>query len=250
TVAALVATRTDAGWSRDDLPLAVADGGGLRLTGSVRAVAGAPWADLLVVLAAADDGPVLVLVPVAEGTSVTPVTPLDLTALLGDVTLDGARGTLLASTALVDAVLAAAEQAALLAVAADAVGVAARAVAESVRYSRERVQFGRAIGSFQAVAHPVADAFVKTEGARSLVAAAARAVDAQADDAALLVDLATAEALEAAVQVTETAVQVHGGVGFTWEHCTHLLLRRARSDEALVLRPDRLRARAAGSQLG
>jgi acyl-CoA dehydrogenase len=251
TVGVVAAPRGDLGWSVDAATVeALDDGSGLRLSGVVRAVPGAPWADLLVVLARTASGPVLAAVDAGEGVEVEAAQPLDLTALLGDVILTQAPARLLAPTGDVERVLLAAESAGLLAVAADAVGVAARAVAESVHFARDRVQFGRAVGSFQAVAHPVANAYVRTEGARSLVAAAARAVDEDAADAALLVDLAAAEALDAAVQVTETALQVHGGIGFTWEHCAHLLVRRARSDEALVARAERLRARAARRQLG
>jgi alkylation response protein AidB-like acyl-CoA dehydrogenase len=116
----------------------------------------------------------------------------------------------------------------------------------AVGWAVERHQFGRPIGSFQAVSHRCADMLVAVEGARSLVLAAA---DADLDGPAYLVDLAAAAALDAGVVATEGALQIHGGVGFTWEHPVHLLLRRAQANAVLVGRADALRDRAAAELL-
>jgi alkylation response protein AidB-like acyl-CoA dehydrogenase len=112
----------------------------------------------------------------------------------------------------------------------------------AVGWAGERHQFGRAIGSFQAISHRCADMLVAVEGARSQVLAAA---DTDPEESDVLVDLATAAALDAAVSVCEGALQIHGGIGFTWEHPIHLLLRRAQANAVLVGRADALRDRAA-----
>jgi acyl-CoA dehydrogenase len=116
----------------------------------------------------------------------------------------------------------------------------------SVEWAGERQQFGRPIGSFQAISHRCADMLVALEGARSQVLAAAQA---DADEAEYLVDLAAAAALDAAVSATEGALQIHGGLGFTWEHPVHLLLRRAAANAVLVGRAEALRDRAASAVL-
>jgi alkylation response protein AidB-like acyl-CoA dehydrogenase len=119
------------------------------------------------------------------------------------------------------------EALALTAVAADLLGVMQGALDDAVRYAGERVQFGVKIGSFQAVQHMLADALVSVEGARSCVWHAAWAVDHLPVDEALLAAM-TAKAYAAAAgrDVVETAVQVFGGIAITWEHVSHLRVRR------------------------
>jgi acyl-CoA dehydrogenase len=122
--------------------------------------------------------------------------------------------------------------------------VGARALAMAVDWAGERRQFDRPIGSFQAVSHRCADMLVTLEGARSQILIAAEA-DVDTAESEFLVDLATAAALDAAVHAAEGAIQIHGGIGFTWEHPSHLLLRRAQANAALMGRADALRDRAA-----
>ncbi|BBZ27284.1 hypothetical protein MMAD_15790 [Mycolicibacterium madagascariense] len=239
--AAFAVPLSDAGWTVEGPELPEWDG--TVVSGAVPIVAGAPSAEVLVVLARSADGPVLVAVETsADGVEVTAEQPLDLTATIGAVTLTGAAGEVVADGSDVLDVLRGARSQALLAVAADSVGVAARALAMAVQWAGERRQFGRAIGSFQAVSHRCADMLVALEGARSQVLAAA---DADLEGSAHLAELAAAAALEAGIVVTEGALQVHGGVGFTWEHPVHLLLRRARANAVLVGSPDVLRDNAA-----
>lgn len=243
--AAFAVPLNDCGWvtSGSELP----EWDGVRLHGVVPIVAGAPGAEVLIVLAHIADGEALVAVDTtADGVLVTAHQPLDLTGTIGAVRLSGALGEVLADGSDVNRVLRTARRQALLAVAADSVGVAARALAMTVEWARERHQFGRAIGSFQAVSHRCADILVALEGARSQVLAAA---EVDAEESEYLVDLATAAALDAAVTATEGALQIHGGIGFTWEHPIHLLLRRARANAVLVGRADALRDRAAGELL-
>jgi alkylation response protein AidB-like acyl-CoA dehydrogenase len=212
-------------------------------------VAGAPQAEVLVVLARVAGGAGEVLVAVdaaADGVNVAAHQPLDLTGTIGAVTLTGAAGEVLADGTDVSPVLHDAYRQAVLAVAADSIGVGSRALALAVDWARERHQFGRPIGSFQAVSHRCADMLVALEGARSQVLAAA---EADLEESGYLADLAAAAALDAGVMATEGALQIHGGIGFTWEHPVHLLLRRARTNAVLIGRADALRDRAAGELL-
>ncbi|MGH3641923.1 MAG: acyl-CoA dehydrogenase family protein [Mycobacterium sp.] len=243
--AAFVVPLDDAGWVTTGQVLP--EWNGSALDGVVPIVAGAPSAEVLVVLARAGNRTVLVAVDVsAEGVTVAANQPLDLTATIGAVTFAAAAGEVLADGGDVPDILRIARRQALLAVAADSVGVGSRALAMAVGWAGERHQFGRSIGSFQAVSHRCADMLVALEGARSQVLAAA---DADLEGLEYLVDLAAAAALDAGVAATEGALQIHGGVGFTWEHPIHLLLRRAQANAVLVGRADALRDRAAAELL-
>jgi alkylation response protein AidB-like acyl-CoA dehydrogenase len=114
--------------------------------------------------------------------------------------------------------------------AAESVGVAARAMDMAVAYAKERKQFGRAIGSYQAVSHACAQMLLEVEGARSAVYWAAWALDHEPETAPLATACAKAYASDAGARVTRSALQVHGGIGFTWEHDLHLLLKRAEAN--------------------
>ncbi|MDV6976974.1 acyl-CoA dehydrogenase family protein [Mycobacterium intracellulare] len=245
--AAFAVPVNDNGWVTSGPELPEWDGTGL--SGVVPIVAGAPHAEVLVALARVATGVGEVLVAVdasADGVEVTAQQPLDLTGTIGAVTFSGAAGEVLADGTDVPRMLAAAHRRAALAVAADSVGVASRALAMAVQWARERHQFGRPIGSFQAVSHRCADMLVALEGARSQILEAA---ESDLEESGYLADLAAGAALDAGVAATEGALQIHGGIGFTWEHPIHLLLRRARANSVLVGRADALRDRAAGELL-
>lgn len=237
----------DSGWVTSGPDLPEWDGSGL--SGVIPIVAAAPPAEVLVVLARGAGGADEVVVAVdasAGGVEVTAHQPLDITGTIGAVTFSGAGGQLLADGTDVPAVLRDAYRRAVLAVAADSIGVGSRALAMAADWAGERHQFGRPIGSFQAVSHRCADMLVALEGARSQVLAAA---EADLEESGYLAYLAAATALDAGVAATEGALQIHGGIGFTWEHPIHLLLRRARANCVLVGRADALRDRAAGELL-
>jgi alkylation response protein AidB-like acyl-CoA dehydrogenase len=117
-----------------------------------------------------------------------------------------------------------------VAYAAELLGLAQRALDLSVDYARERVQFGRPIGSFQAVKHRCADMLVDVEGMRSSVYWAAWCVAAGDSDASVAASTAKCWCSDAATRVMASALQVHGGIGFTWEHDLHLYLKRAHFD--------------------
>ncbi|RSN64363.1 acyl-CoA dehydrogenase family protein [Actinomadura sp. WAC 06369] len=210
--------------------------GALVLDGRVAVAVGARDAGFLLAAATGPDGaPVLALTGAdAPGVVRTARAALDITRDFAAVALDGARVPA-GSWSPVDAgtveVLAAASA---LHHAADALGAADRLLAMTLRYVRERRQFGRAIGSFQAVKHHCADMAVDVERARACVRAGARALDA-GEPGARRVAIAEAAAVagEACSRVAGTALQLHGGMGFTWEHDLHLYLRRVKTGELL-----------------
>ncbi|MFE7533586.1 acyl-CoA dehydrogenase family protein [Streptomyces rhizosphaericola] len=176
----------------------------------------------------------------AEGLTRTRLTSLDATRPLARVELRDTPAALLGTdpdTADVCGALAATGRTAAAVLAAEAVGAAAGALERTVAYVKEREQFGRAIGSFQAVKHRLADLYVRVEAARS--AAYYAAWDPAAGP------LALAQALETARTVAGEAVQLHGGIGFTWEHEAHLYVKRAAADGLLFGPVHRLRDHAA-----
>ena len=120
-----------------------------------------------------------------------------------------------------------------LAVAAELTGVAQRALDMAVEYARERKQFGRAIGAYQAVSHRCAQMLLEVEGARACSYYAAWTADAEPESLAMAASMAKAYASDAGWRVTASSLQVHGGIGFTWEHDLHFFLKRARTDGVL-----------------
>ena len=115
----------------------------------------------------------------------------------------------------------------LASLALEAVGISAKALELGVEHAKTREQFGRPIGVYQAVSHPLADTFVETELARSLAYWAAWCVDQGEEEASVAVAAAKSYAGDAAVAACERSIQVHGGIGFTWEHVLHRYYKRA-----------------------
>ncbi|WP_137991803.1 acyl-CoA dehydrogenase family protein [Streptomyces vilmorinianum] len=196
-------------------------------TGTVTGVADAVAADVFLVPRA--DG--LYAVPAAEAT-VAPQTPLDLTRPLAAVTTDGTGGTRLADSA------AAARTAigrGLLAgaglLASEQLGLAEWCLEETVRHTRSRYQFNRPVGSFQALKHRMAQLWLEVVNARAAARAAADALATGDPEARLTVAVAQAYCSKVAVHAAEECVQLHGGIGMTWEHPAHLALKRAKSDQ-------------------
>jgi alkylation response protein AidB-like acyl-CoA dehydrogenase len=122
-------------------------------------------------------------------------------------------------------------------VAADALGVTERMLAMTVEYAGQRKQFGVPIGSFQAVKHAAAEMLVTVESARSIVFLAAASVEARHPDASLHAAAAKAQVTEAAARAADTALTLHGAVGYTWEHDLQLAYKRAKLDERLCGAP-------------
>jgi alkylation response protein AidB-like acyl-CoA dehydrogenase len=120
-----------------------------------------------------------------------------------------------------------------IALSAELVGVAQRTMEMAVAYAKERQQFGRPIGAYQAVSHRCAQMLLETEGARATTLYASWAADHEPESLPLAASMAKAYAADAGWRVTASALQVHGGIGFTWEHDLHFFLKRARTDGAL-----------------
>lgn len=138
---------------------------------------------------------------------------------------------------------------ALVALALESCGLARRALEYALEHANEREQFGKPIGTYQAISHPLADAFMRVELARSLALWAAWCVAAEDEQAPIAAAAAKAYAAEAAVAVCETSIQAHGGIGFTWEHVLHRLYKRALWIESFLASSTQLRAEIAGSLL-
>ncbi|WP_410592367.1 acyl-CoA dehydrogenase family protein [Amycolatopsis sp. lyj-23] len=234
------------------VPLSTAPGAGFpssvtvsdgRLSGRVGTVADASVADLLVVPAAGPDGPALYVVSAADAT-VTELVSFDLTRRVAGVSLDNAPATLVASgpdaaSALEEALLFGAGI-----LASEQTGVAEWALTETVSYLKGRYQFGRPVGGFQSLKHRLANLYTDLVLAR---AAARNAADALATGTDVPISVAVAQARVApiAVRAAEEAIQLHGGIGMTWEHPAHLYLKRAKADEIALGTPGKHRARLA-----
>ena len=162
----------------------------------------------------------------ADGVTVTPHVTMDQTRPLATVLLDNAPAQALADGA---EAVAGALAAGWIVLAAEALGGAQATLDRTVEYSKERVQFGRPIGSFQAYKHRLADMMVDIEQARSAVYWAACAVDEGSDEAKLALHSAKSFCADTYHMCAGNMIQLHGGIGFTWEHDTHLFFKRARS---------------------
>jgi len=210
--------------------------------GRVRSVAGAIDADTLLVPVAADDGIELRAVA-ADDAEVEPVVSLDMSRQLADVTVDPAAGTVV-----VEGDAAAGVRAGLLAgttlLASEQVGIAQWCLRATVGYLHERRQFGRVVGGFQALKHRLADLYTAVEGASATAryAAVALAADPRGEEAAIAAHTAAAWCSDVAVLAAEEAVQLHGGIGMTWEHPAHLYLKRAKADQLALGLPGHHRA--------
>ena len=168
----------------------------------------------------------------APGLSVETFTTMDQTRPLSTVTLDNVEGEPFADF---PPAMHASQSAAWLCLAAEALGGAQACLDRTVEYSKERVQFGRVIGSFQAYKHRAADMMIEIEQARSAVYWAACAVDEGSDDAKLALHAAKAFCADTFFKCAGDMIQLHGGIGFTWEHDAHLFFKRARSIQTLLL---------------
>jgi alkylation response protein AidB-like acyl-CoA dehydrogenase len=206
----------------DRLTVVVSDGQ-VRLSGQTAPVAYAPSADVAVVLA---DGSVYGVDLRADGRP-SPLSAMDRTRELGVLAFDGTPARFLGGE---DAAALLLDRAATLA-SAEMLGAADHVLAVTVQYAKDRVQFGKPIGSFQAVKHMLADALVDVEGMRSTAYYAAWCAAAGDPERSLAASMAKAWCSDASRRVMAAGLQVHGGIGFTWEHDMHLYLKRAQLDQ-------------------
>lgn len=216
---------------------------GERVSGSVRSVADALTATVLLVPAA--DGSIRLVRTSDPGVSVTAVVSLDMTRQLADITLDDVASEVIGDGPDAAAAAATVAQVGAALFASEQLGLAEWCLDATVSYLKERKQFGRPLGSFQALKHRCADLWVRITEARAVARYAAAC--AAGNDADLAVAAATAQALcsDVAVEAAELCVQFHGGIGFTWEFPAHLYLKRAKASQLTLGSPDRHRRRLA-----
>ena len=189
---------------------------GLAANGEARLVPDAEGAEVIVLL----DREGGRLVEAAEA-QVDPLATIDATRRFARVRADGGDPLPGDTSAALDGIV--------TALAAELTGISQRAMEMAVEYARDRKQFGRAIGSYQAVAHRCAQMLLETEGARSASYYAAWTADAEPESFPAAASMAKAYASDAAWRVTASSLQVHGGIGFTWEHDLHFFLKRAKA---------------------
>jgi len=216
--------------------------GQARLTGTVTGVADALLAGVLLVpgdgvpfgLYAVDAG--------APGVRRTPVVSLDATRPLCDVAFEAVPARTVATGAAATQAVASALAAGAAMLACEQLGTAQRCLDMTVAYVKERRQFARPVGSFQALKHRLADVWVQLTQARAAARYAAACLADGNPDTPVAIALAKAACGDAAVHAAQECVQLHGGIGFTWEHPAHLLLKRAKSGSMAFGTPDRHRA--------
>ncbi|MFF9624183.1 acyl-CoA dehydrogenase family protein [Streptomyces griseosporeus] len=192
------------------------------LHGELTGIADAAVADVLLV--PAEDGGLYAVQ--ADAVTVTPQVSLDLTRPVATVRLDGAAGRRIGDA---DPAVRRALRAGAGLLASEQLGLADWALTETVRYLKERKQFNRPVGSFQALKHRLAQLWLEVVNLRAAARAAADTL-ATGEDADVTVAVAQAYAAPVAVRAAEEALQLHGGIGMTWEHPVHLCLKRAKAD--------------------
>jgi alkylation response protein AidB-like acyl-CoA dehydrogenase len=233
-----LAITEDAGTERaDDIATrAEQDGNDYRLHGTKMFVPDAQNADTLVVAArsggAGEAGISLMLVDKdAPGLGITPLESMDLTRRIAEVTFDGTPAKLLGERNGGWATWEKVRSGALVALSAEALGGTQKVLDDSVAYAKERVQFGKPIGVNQAIKHKCADMLIAVESSKSITYYAAWAVAEGIDEAPLAASMAKAYTSDAYRQCSAENIQIHGGVGFTWEYDCHLYFKRAKAIE-------------------
>ena len=209
------------------------------LSGTKRFVPWAHVADVILVAARTNDEVALFAVERgAPGLEIVPNVEMDRTSKTSTLVLNDVRAALV--RAWDDSIL----HRAAVGAAAEMLGAARKCMELSVEYAKVRHQFGQPIGAFQAIKHACADMLLEVENAHAATYYAAWAIDADAPDAALAASVAKAHVNEAARKVCGAAIQVHGGIGFTWEYDLHLYVKRAKHLEPLYGDTDYHRERA------
>ncbi len=233
---------------------ATKDGDGYTLNGTKSFVPDAHVADTLIVAARTSPagtsmGGVTLFVVDAAAAQITQLKTMDMTRRWCDVSLDNVKVGADAVMGEVDGGWAPLEtglRRSMAMICAESVGGAQKVLDMSVEYSKVRVQFGRPIGSFQAVKHKCADMLVDVEMARSAMYYAAWAASDNPEELPLASSVAKAYCGDAYSRVTLTGIQVHGGIGFTWEHDMHLYYKRAKANELFLGDPAHHREAVAG----
>jgi alkylation response protein AidB-like acyl-CoA dehydrogenase len=239
TIATLAFTEDDGSWDLGSIRLAAGKNGpkgqGWRLDGHKSFVLDGHGAGLILTVASADVGLSLFAVDgAAAGLSRRMLPTLDQTRRLARLEFSQVPARLIGSPGAARAVLDRTLDVAAIALAAEQLGGAQRALDMAVEYAKIRHQFGRPIGSFQAIKHRCADLLLEVESLRSAVSYAAAAVAADSTEVPVLASLLKAYASEVYSHVAAENIQIHGGIGFTWEHDAHLYLKRAKASELFL----------------
>ncbi len=214
-----------------------------RVSGQVEAVIGVLGCQRLLVPASAEDDPVLLLVDTgAAGVRVITRPALDMTRPVSTVALDNVEAHVLARGPAATDALRSGLLAATALLASEQLGTAEQSLDVTCEHLRTRFQFGRALGTYQALRHSAAELWTEQTGARAVARYAAAGLDrgdsAADDESALAAHLAAAVCADVAITTTERCLQMMGGIGFTWEHPTHLLLKRAAAGLRLLGTPE------------
>lgn len=243
SIAALCWVGPEGHWRSDDVACTAAgsDADGYTVSGTAHYVLDGAHADVLIVAAAVEgsDGVIglFEVDPTAAGVARRQLPTMDLTRPMSLVEFDSAPAVRLTA----DDATAALEKVrtiAIVALSAEQVGAAERCMQMTVDYSKDRVQFGRAIGSFQALKHRMADLYFLVETARSASYAAVHSLSEGLPTAAADALVAKAYCSEAFLAVTGDAIQLHGGIAITWEHDAHLFFKRAHGSAQLLGQPE------------
>lgn len=211
---------------------------GFRVSGRRGQVQDAGQADWILAAATLEGDAVGVLIPrAAEGLRLEPLATLDLSRRMAEVSLDAVE---VPADALVGGGAAELERMlrhATVLACAETVGAMDELFSMTVDYAKDRIAFGRPIGSFQALKHAMADLALSLEVAKAAVAAAVASVGSDRDDAAEVASMAAATVGESGNELAQQCLQIHGGIGYTWEHDLHLLMRRIQTNSVLYGTP-------------
>jgi alkylation response protein AidB-like acyl-CoA dehydrogenase len=236
TIATLALTEDSGRWDADGVTLAATRSGETwKLDGHKSFVIDGHVANLVLVVARTAAGLSLFAVEGdAAGLTRTPLATMDQTRKQARLVFEGVEGRLVGSDGGAEPVLSKTLDLAAVALAAEQVGGAQRCLDMSVEYAKTRIQFGRPIGSFQAIKHKCADMLLEVESAKSAAYYAGWAASEDSDELPVVASLAKSYCSEAYFHAAAENIQIHGGIGFTWEHPAHLYFKRAKSSELLL----------------
>ena len=235
TIATLAFTEDSGRWDIDGVSMeATKSGDGWTLSGSKMFVLDGHTANLVLVAAKAAGGLSLFAVEgEASGLTRTPLTTMDQTRKQARLEFSSTPARLIAAEGALAGSLPKVLDLAAIALASEQVGGAQKCLETSVEYAKTRIQFGRPIGSFQAIKHKCADMLLEVESAKSAAYYGAWSVDDGSDEVPVVASLAKSYCSEAYFHAAAENIQIHGGIGFTWEHDAHLYFKRAKSSELL-----------------
>jgi alkylation response protein AidB-like acyl-CoA dehydrogenase len=235
TIATLAFTEESGRWDEAGITMeATADGDGWTLSGTKMYVLDGHIASLVLVAARTANGVSLFRVDGdAAGLTRTALATMDMTRKQARLEFDGVAATMIGAEGDGWTVLERVLDLAAVALAAEQVGGAQICLDTAVQYAKDRVQFGRPIGSFQAIKHKCADMLLEVESAKSAAYYAGWCAAELNDELPSVASLAKAYCSEAYFHTTAENIQIHGGIGFTWEHSAHLYFKRAKSSELL-----------------